>query len=248
MSVYRSRGFGDKFSRAAGNRANMAELTAALNVLSTFALIGALAFTGLQVRAANRVRAEQAALSITHHSRHPDRRMGTHSEYADPDSPDASADQIDALGVVIKEAVEQYGMRFETIGYMVFRGFVSVETIEQLLGALPSSCGCASNRGSSETANGHPVLGNMSGSNGWRSVWKTAIDIKTSHRLTFAMPIGGKPTPGQRHEPDSGWDWKGKMHPAIATASVVVVGVGKSLLVTPQAAAKRNHRYRTSWT
>ena len=36
----------------------------ALNVVSTITLIGALVFTGLQVRAANRARREQAAVTV----------------------------------------------------------------------------------------------------------------------------------------------------------------------------------------
>jgi hypothetical protein len=112
----------------------MAELTAALNILSTFALIGALAFTGLQVRTANRVRVEQATLSIIHAIQTEEwaRTLGVLTQIP----PDATADQIDALGPVIKGSLEQYGMRLETIAYMVFRGFVSVETIEQLLGGI----------------------------------------------------------------------------------------------------------------
>jgi hypothetical protein len=112
----------------------MAELTTALNILSTFALIGALAFTGLQVRTANRVRAEQAALSIIHAIQTDEWARNLNMLSRIP--PGATADQIDALGPEIKEALELYGMRLETIGYMVFRGFVSLETMDQLLGGI----------------------------------------------------------------------------------------------------------------
>jgi hypothetical protein len=112
----------------------MAELTTALNILSTFALIAALAFTGLQVRTANRVRAEQAALSIVHAIQTDEWARNLNILTRIP--PGVTAAQIDTLGPEIKEAVEQYGMRLETIGYMVFRGFVSLETMEQLLGGI----------------------------------------------------------------------------------------------------------------
>ncbi len=42
----------------------MSDMTTILNVVSTFTLIGALVFTGLQVRTANRARAERATLAI----------------------------------------------------------------------------------------------------------------------------------------------------------------------------------------
>src|ERR1700722_122484 len=102
----------------------MAELTTVLNILSTFALIGALVFTGLQVGTANRVRAEQAALSIIHAIQTDEWARTLNILTRIP--PGATAAQIDALGLEIKESIEQYGMRLETIGYMGFRGFVSI--------------------------------------------------------------------------------------------------------------------------
>jgi hypothetical protein len=40
------------------------DFASALNLVSTITLIGALVFTGLQVRAANRARREQAAVTV----------------------------------------------------------------------------------------------------------------------------------------------------------------------------------------
>jgi len=45
------------------------DFASALNLVSTVTLIGALVFTGLQVRAANRARREQAA--VTEHGNSP---------------------------------------------------------------------------------------------------------------------------------------------------------------------------------
>ncbi|HEY5048925.1 MAG TPA: hypothetical protein VII49_13000 [Rhizomicrobium sp.] len=112
----------------------MAELTTVLNIISTFALIGALAFTGLQVRTANRVRAEQAALAIIHaiQSEAWARTLSILSSIPSG----ASAAQIDAQGPDVTRAIEEYGLRLETVGYMVFRGFIGIETIDQLLGGI----------------------------------------------------------------------------------------------------------------
>ncbi len=74
----------------------MVELTTILNIISTIALIGALAFTGLQVRTANRVRAEQAALSIIHAIQTDEWAHNLNSLIRIPSG--ATAAQIDALG------------------------------------------------------------------------------------------------------------------------------------------------------
>jgi hypothetical protein len=112
----------------------MTEMTTFFDFLSSFALIGALIFTGLQVRTANRVRAEQAALSIIHAVQTEEWTRTVNILTKIPSG--LTAVQIDALGPEFTKALEDYGIREETFGYMVFRGFVSVETVDQLFGGL----------------------------------------------------------------------------------------------------------------
>jgi hypothetical protein len=110
----------------------MSHLPDALNIASTLTLIGALIFAGLQVRVANRVRAEQAALAIIHAIQS---EGWTHSLSVIIHLPDkVTAAQIDEMGPHAAQAIEAYGVRIETVGYMVFRGIVALEIVEELLG------------------------------------------------------------------------------------------------------------------
>lgn len=114
----------------------MEQLATVLNILSTITLIGALIFAGLQVRTANRVRAEQAALAIVSAVQS---EGWTHAvSMVTRIPPDLTAEGIDALGPEMRHAIEDYGVRIETIGYMVFRGIVALDTVEQLLGGIIS--------------------------------------------------------------------------------------------------------------
>lgn len=112
----------------------MSRLADVLNIASTLTLIGALIFAGLQVRLANRMRAEQAALAIIHAVQS---EGWTHSLGVIIHLPDnLTAAQIDELGPQTAQAIEDYGVRIETVGYMVFRGIVALETVEELLGGV----------------------------------------------------------------------------------------------------------------
>ena len=112
----------------------MPDLAAALNIVSTLALIGALVFAGLQVRTANRGRAEQAALAFINGIQS---EGWTHALSLVLRVPAGlTAEEIDALGPEVGNAIEEYGVRIETVGYMVFRGIVALETVEQLLGGI----------------------------------------------------------------------------------------------------------------
>jgi hypothetical protein len=47
-----------------------------------------------------------------------------------------TAAEIEALGPEVVQAMEEYGVRVETVGYMVFRGFIGIETVYQLFGGI----------------------------------------------------------------------------------------------------------------
>jgi len=112
----------------------MPDLNQALNVISTVTLVGALLFAALQVRVANRGRAEQSALALMESL---EGGGWTHAySIVVRIPPGLDGEQIDALGPEVTRAIEEYAIRIETIGYMVFRGFVSIETVEELWGGV----------------------------------------------------------------------------------------------------------------
>jgi hypothetical protein len=110
----------------------MSHLADALNIVSTLTLVGALIFAGLQIRVSSRTRAEQAALAIVEavQSEGWSHSLSVVIHLTDGITPE----QIDELGPECTRAIEDYGVRIETVGYMVFRGIIALETVEQLLG------------------------------------------------------------------------------------------------------------------
>jgi hypothetical protein len=105
-----------------------------LSAVSSFAVVGALIFAALQVRVANRARAEHAAISIVEAAQSDAWTRGLNQLYRIPEG--ASAEQIDALGPELTNAIEQVGIRVETTGYMVWRGIVDAGMVDDLFGGI----------------------------------------------------------------------------------------------------------------
>src|SRR5437016_7517937 len=109
------------------------DFASALNLVSTVTLIGALVFTGLQVRAANRARRVQMAVTVIETaalSENSARFLVLLSEIPDG----ASAAVIENLDADTKRQIFLFGLRVEVIGYMVFHGLVDVQTVNDLAG------------------------------------------------------------------------------------------------------------------
>jgi hypothetical protein len=108
------------------------DLPSTLNVISTVAIVGALIFTGLQVREANRARRDQAAVTViqTSLSENSARALALLSEIPE----NAPASVIENLDSETKRVVLEFGLRLEVIGYMVFRRLVDVKTVNDLAG------------------------------------------------------------------------------------------------------------------
>jgi hypothetical protein len=109
------------------------DFTSALNLVSTVTLIGALIFTGLQVRAANRARRDQAAVTVIETaalSENSARFLELLSEIPDG----ATATVIENLDADTRRQIFLFGLRVEVIGYMVFHGLVDVQTVNYLAG------------------------------------------------------------------------------------------------------------------
>jgi len=109
------------------------DLSSALNLVSAVTLIGALIFTGLQVRAANRARREQAAVTAiqtTALSENSARILELLGQIPEG----ASAAAIDNLDAEAKRQIFQFGLRLEVTGYMVSHGMVGLQIVNDLAG------------------------------------------------------------------------------------------------------------------
>jgi hypothetical protein len=101
-----------------------------LSLLSTIALVGAVVFAALQVRQTNQLRKEQAAIELVHSMQ--------------------SAEWASAVGLVSRLSTEgsaqldpahetaatAMGLRLETLGYLVYRGVVSLDLVDDLVGGM----------------------------------------------------------------------------------------------------------------
>ncbi len=105
----------------------------ALNLVSAVTLIGAFVFAGLQVRAANRARREQAAVTViqtTALSENSARILELLGEIPEG----ASAEVIENLDKEMRRQILQFGLRLEVTGYMVSHGMVDLQIINELAG------------------------------------------------------------------------------------------------------------------
>jgi hypothetical protein len=110
------------------------ELATLLNIVSTLALVGALIFAGLQIRAGNRVRDEQATIKLI------EAALGAvlaqpATLLADVSSTVSSADVVNVSPETLR-AIQETGFRLEALGYLVFVRVVSVQSVEELMGGL----------------------------------------------------------------------------------------------------------------
>ena len=105
----------------------------ALNLVSALTLIGALIFTGLQVRVANRARREQAAVTVIQTTALSENSARILELLGDiPEG--ASATVIDNLDAETRRQILQFGLRLEVTGYMVSHGMVDLQIINDLAG------------------------------------------------------------------------------------------------------------------
>ena len=110
------------------------DLATALNLISTLAIVGALVFTGLQVREANRARRDQASVAViqTTQSESWTRALDLVSRLPE----NAGLKEIEQSPPETQRALLEFGVRLETIGYMVYRRIVRLETVAELIGGV----------------------------------------------------------------------------------------------------------------
>ena len=108
------------------------DLPAALNLISTLAIVGALIFTGMQVRAANMARRDQAALELIRTALSENSARGLDLFRTIPENAPGSV--IDDMSAQSKLDIFEFGIRFEMIGYMVYRRLIDLKTVDDLTG------------------------------------------------------------------------------------------------------------------
>lgn len=105
-----------------------------LNLISAIAIVVALIFTGLQVRTANRVRADQAAVIVIQTTQNNSwiealELIATLPENAEPAL-------VDEAGKAMAAAMFTFNIRLETIGYMVYCRIITLKAIDDLIGGV----------------------------------------------------------------------------------------------------------------
>lgn len=105
-----------------------------LSLISTLVIVVALVFAGFQVQEANRTRRDQAA-AVMIQSTQDDSFVRAMNAVAQLPG-DLSAEQLDARGDRAAEPLLDFGVRLESIGYMVFLKMVPLATVDDLLGGV----------------------------------------------------------------------------------------------------------------
>ena len=105
-----------------------------LSLVSTIAIVVALLFAGVQVREATRARRDQAAVALMQSAQGD---SWTHSMDTVSRIPAGlEAAQIELQGEAATNAIVDFAVRLETIGYMVYSRLVSLEMVDDLLGGV----------------------------------------------------------------------------------------------------------------
>jgi len=101
-----------------------------LSLLSTLALVGAVAFAGLQVRQTNQQRKEQAAIELV--------RSMQSLEWTSSIGPISRlpVHGVAQLDRTQEAAATSVALRLETLGYLVYRHVVSLDLVDDLLGGM----------------------------------------------------------------------------------------------------------------
>ena len=108
------------------------DFATALNIISTFAIVGALLFAGLQVREVNSARREQASVAMIQTTQS---ESWTRSLEALSRLPaNASIEDIGPSSPETLSALFEFGVRLETIGYMVHQRMVRLDIVDDLIG------------------------------------------------------------------------------------------------------------------
>lgn len=110
------------------------DLATILNLVSTIAIVGALVFTALQVRQGNRSQRNQASVAMMKTVL--GGNLGREMKILGSLPVDAKREDIEHGGPEVESALGEFGVRMESIGYMVFLRILPLEMVDELMGGL----------------------------------------------------------------------------------------------------------------
>jgi hypothetical protein len=110
------------------------DLASILNLVSTAAIVAALVFTALQVRAASEARRDQAAVVIIQTTQDSSWTKALKLVSSLPEN--ASAEYVREQGAAMERALFELSIRFEPVGYMVFCRIVTLKAVDDLVGGV----------------------------------------------------------------------------------------------------------------
>ena len=110
------------------------DLASILNLVSTAAIVGALVFTALQVRAANEARRDQAAVVIIQTTQDSSWTKALNIVSTLPEN--ASAQDVRDQGGAMERALFELSIRFEPVGYMVYCRIITLKAVDDLIGGV----------------------------------------------------------------------------------------------------------------
>jgi hypothetical protein len=110
------------------------DFAAWLNLISTTAIVAALIFAALQVRQGNIKRRDLAAITLiqTVQSEGWTRALNLLGNLP----ANAELSDVLAAGSELQRALTEFGLRLETVGYLVFRRNVDLQTVDELIGGV----------------------------------------------------------------------------------------------------------------
>ena len=110
------------------------DLASVLNLISTVAIVGALIFTALQVRAANESRRDQAALTVIQTTQNESWTRALKMVLGLPEN--ATSKEAHAQGAAMEAALFELSIRLEPVGYMTFRRTTTLKITDELIGGV----------------------------------------------------------------------------------------------------------------
>lgn len=105
-----------------------------LNLVSTAAIVGALVFTALQVRAANHTRRDQAAVALIRTTQNSTWTEALKLVSSLPEN--ATADYVAQQGEAMERALFELSIRLEPVGYMIFCRIITLKAVDDLIGGV----------------------------------------------------------------------------------------------------------------
>jgi hypothetical protein len=110
------------------------DLASILNLVSTAAIVGALVFTALQVRAANNARRDQGAVVIIQTTQ--DSKWIEALNLVSTLPEQATVEYIREQGEIMERALFELSIRLEPVGYMVYCRIITLRAVDDMIGGV----------------------------------------------------------------------------------------------------------------